>query len=36
MEKIILEDEAGANLLPILPLGKRNNQSDLDGTGENR
>jgi membrane protease subunit HflK len=36
MEKIILEDEASANLLPILPLGKRNNQPDLDGTAEKR
>ncbi len=36
MEKIILEDEAGINLLPILPLGKHNSQHGLDGAGEKR
>jgi membrane protease subunit HflK len=35
MEKIILEDGAGANLLPILPLGKRDGRPDLD-SGERR
>jgi modulator of FtsH protease HflK len=36
MDKIILEEETGTNVLPLLPLGKRANQSDLDGVGENR
>jgi modulator of FtsH protease HflK len=36
MDKIILEEKAGTNLLPILPLGKHENQSGLDGVGENR
>jgi len=36
MEKIILENEAGANLLPILPLGKRETSPKLDGTAEQR
>jgi membrane protease subunit HflK len=35
MDKIILEDRAGTNVLPILPLGKGENQSGLDGIGEN-
>ena len=34
MDKIILEDRAGTNVLPILPLGKGENQSGLDGVGE--
>ena len=36
MDKIILEERAGTNVLPILPLGKHENQSDLDGIGEKR
>jgi membrane protease subunit HflK len=36
MDKIILEDGAGTNVLPILPLGKREHQSGLDGIGEKR
>jgi modulator of FtsH protease HflK len=36
MEKIIIEDGAGANLLPILPLGRHQIQSDVDGAGEKR
>jgi modulator of FtsH protease HflK len=34
MEKIILEDGAGRNLLPILPLGKPDGQLGPDGAGE--
>jgi membrane protease subunit HflK len=36
MEKIILEDGVGTNLLPILPLGRRDSQPTLDGTEERR
>jgi membrane protease subunit HflK len=36
MEKIILEDGVGTNLLPILPLGKRDSHPTLDGSEENR
>jgi modulator of FtsH protease HflK len=36
MDKIILEDGAGTNVLPLLPLGKRENQSGLDAVGEKR
>jgi len=36
MDKIILEERAGTNVLPILPLGKGENQSGLDGVGEKR
>jgi modulator of FtsH protease HflK len=36
MDKIIMEDGAGANVLPILPLGERENQSGLDGIGQKR
>jgi membrane protease subunit HflK len=36
MDKIILEDGAGMNLLPLLPLGKREFPAALDGTGEKR
>jgi modulator of FtsH protease HflK len=36
MDKIILEDGAGTNLLPILPLGKREAQPGLDSAGEKR
>lgn len=36
MEKIILEDGVGTNLLPILPLGKQDGQPTLDGTEEKR
>jgi membrane protease subunit HflK len=36
MDKFILEDRAGTNVLPILPLGKGENQSGLDGVGEKR
>ncbi len=36
MDKIILEERAGTNVLPILPLGKHDNQSDLDGLGQKR
>jgi aspartate/methionine/tyrosine aminotransferase len=36
MDKIILEDGAGANLLPLLPLGKPEPQPRLDGTNEKR
>jgi modulator of FtsH protease HflK len=36
MDKIILEDRAGTNVLPLLPLGKRENQSGRDGADEKR
>jgi len=36
MDKIIMENEAGANLLPILPLGKREAQPKLDGATDKR
>ena len=36
MDKIILEDRAGTNVLPILPLGKGESQAGLDGLGESR
>jgi len=36
MEKIIVESDAGANLLPILPLGRRESQPKLDGAPEKR
>jgi modulator of FtsH protease HflK len=36
MEKLIIEDGAAANLLPILPLGKYQAQPDVDGAGEKR
>jgi modulator of FtsH protease HflK len=36
MDKIILEERAGPNVLPILPLGKGESQSGLDGVGEKR
>jgi modulator of FtsH protease HflK len=36
MDKIILEEKAGTNLLPVLPLGKGEHPSGLDGTGEKR
>jgi|SoiMethySBSTD1v2_1073268.scaffolds.fasta_scaffold22362_4 modulator of FtsH protease HflK len=36
MDKIILEEKAGMNVLPILPLGKPENQPDVDGLGEKR
>ena len=36
MDKIIMEDRAGTNVLPILPLGKGENQSGRDGVGEKR
>jgi modulator of FtsH protease HflK len=36
MDKIILEERAGTNVLPILPLGKGENQSGLDGVGGKR
>jgi len=36
MDKIILEEKSGTNVLPILPLGKHEPQSDLDGVGEKR
>jgi membrane protease subunit HflK len=36
MDKIILEDGGGTNVLPLLPLGRRENQSGLDGVGEKR
>jgi membrane protease subunit HflK len=36
MDKFILEEKAGTNVLPILPLGKGEPQSGLDGVGEKR
>jgi modulator of FtsH protease HflK len=36
MDKIILEEKAGTNMLPILPLGKHENQIGLDDAGEKR
>ena len=36
MDKIILEDRAGTNVLPILPLGRGESQAGLDGLGEGR
>jgi hypothetical protein len=36
MDKIILEERAGTNVLPILPLGKGETQSGPDGVGEKR
>lgn len=36
MDKIILEESARTNVLPILPLGKPENQSGLDDLGEKR
>jgi membrane protease subunit HflK len=36
MDKIILEDGAGTNVLPILPLGERGNQSGRDGASGKR
>jgi modulator of FtsH protease HflK len=36
MDKIILEERAGINVLPILPLGRPENQSGLAGLGEQR
>jgi membrane protease subunit HflK len=36
MDKIILEDKASTNVLPILPLGNGENQSDVDGVGQRR
>jgi modulator of FtsH protease HflK len=36
MEKIILEDGTGMNLLPVLPLGKPDSQLGPDGTGAKR
>jgi membrane protease subunit HflK len=36
MEKIIIEDSAGAHLLSILPLGKRDGQPSLERGGETR
>jgi membrane protease subunit HflK len=36
MEKIIVEDGAGANLLPILPLGKGDGQPERDGAAGKR
>jgi membrane protease subunit HflK len=36
MDKIILEDRGGTNVLPILPLGKGETPPDLDGVGEKR
>jgi modulator of FtsH protease HflK len=36
MDKIILEDKAGPHVLPILPLGKGEHPSGLDGVGEKR
>ena len=36
MDKIILEDRAGTTVLPILPLGKGENQSGRDGVSEKR
>jgi membrane protease subunit HflK len=36
MDKIIVEEGAGANVLPILPLGKGEQQSGRDGVGEKR
>jgi modulator of FtsH protease HflK len=36
MEKIILEDGVGTNLVPIFPLGKRDGQPTLDGIEEKR
>ena len=36
MDKIILEDKAGTNVLPLLPLGTHENQSGHDGIGEKR
>jgi membrane protease subunit HflK len=36
MDKIILEERAGTNVLPVLPLGKHENQSGFDGLGEKR
>jgi len=36
MEKIIIEDGAGANVLPIIPMGKGEPHRDLDGIGQQR
>jgi membrane protease subunit HflK len=36
MEKIIIEDSARANVLPILPMGKGGTHPDLDGIGQQR
>jgi membrane protease subunit HflK len=36
MDKIILEEKVGTNLVPLLPLGKGGHPFGLDGTGENR
>jgi modulator of FtsH protease HflK len=36
MDKIIMEERGGMNVLPILPLGKHENQSDINGLGEKR
>jgi modulator of FtsH protease HflK len=36
MEKIIIEDGARANVLPILPMGKGETHPDLDGIGQQR
>lgn len=36
MDKIIMEDGTGANLVPLLPLGKREIPAGLDGAGEKR
>ena len=36
MEKIIIEDGASANVLPIFPMGKGETHPDLDGIGQQR
>lgn len=36
MDKIIMENESAGNLMPILPLGKREIQPKLDGAAEKR
>jgi membrane protease subunit HflK len=36
IEKFIMEDGTASHLLPVLPLGKRGSQSELDVTGEKR
>jgi membrane protease subunit HflK len=36
MDKIILEEKGGSNVLPILPLGKGEHQSGVDGVGDKR
>jgi membrane protease subunit HflK len=36
MDKVILEEKVGTNVLPVLPLGKPNTPTDLENLGEKR